>query len=47
MGTEEKGNFAHSREINSSFILLASLMGFMMMGDKALKTFGVMACNDY
>ena len=35
--TEDKGNFAHSREINSSFILLASLMGFMMMGEQSTK----------
>ena len=35
--TEDKGNFAHSREINSSFILLASLIGFMMMGEQSTK----------
>jgi flagellar biosynthetic protein FlhB len=35
--TEEKGNFAHSREINSSFILLAALIGFMMTGEQSTR----------
>ena len=35
--TEEKGNFAHSREINSSFILLAALSGFMITGEQGTK----------
>ncbi|MZG30104.1 MAG: flagellar biosynthesis protein FlhB [Nitrospinae bacterium] len=35
--TEEKGNFAHSREINSSFILLAALLGFMIMGEQSTR----------
>ena len=36
--TEEKGNFAHSREINSSFILLAALLGFMILGEQSTRT---------
>ena len=35
--TEEKGNFAHSREINSSFILLAALLGFMITGEQSAR----------
>ncbi|MBC8288109.1 MAG: flagellar biosynthesis protein FlhB [Nitrospinae bacterium] len=35
--TEEKGNFAHSREINSSFILLAALLGFMILGEQSTR----------
>lgn len=35
--TEEKGNFAHSREINSSFILLAALSGFMITGEQSTR----------
>lgn len=35
--TEEKGNFAHSREINSSFILLAALFGFMILGEQSTR----------
>ena len=35
--TEEKGNFAHSREINSAFILLAALSGFMITGDQSTR----------
>ena len=35
--TEEKGNFAHSREVNSSFVLLAALLGFMIMGEQSTR----------
>jgi flagellar biosynthesis protein FlhB len=35
--SEEKGNFAHSREINSSFILLAALLGFMILGEQSTR----------
>jgi flagellar biosynthesis protein FlhB len=35
--SENKGNFAHSREINSSFILLAALVGFMTMGEQSTR----------
>ena len=35
--TEKKGNFAHSREINSSFILLAALLGFMISGEQSTR----------
>ncbi len=35
--SEDKGNFAHSREINSSFILLAALIGFMTMGEQSTR----------
>lgn len=35
--TEKKGNFAHSREINSSFILLAALLGFMTLGEQSTR----------
>ncbi len=35
--TEKKGNFAHSREINSSFILLAALIGFMILGEQSTR----------
>jgi len=34
---EEKGNFAHSREINSSFVLLAALLGFMITGEQSTR----------
>ena len=30
--TEEKGNFAHSREMTSAFILLMATLSFMMAG---------------
>ena len=30
--TEEKGNFAQSREISSSFVLLASIIAFSIAG---------------
>ena len=33
----EKGNFAHSREINSSFVLLAALLGFMITGEQSTR----------
>ena len=36
--SEEKGNFAHSREINSSFVLLAALVGFMTLGEHSTRT---------
>ncbi len=32
LDTEEKGNFAHSREMNSAFILLFAIIVFMIMG---------------
>ncbi|MBT3921014.1 MAG: flagellar biosynthesis protein FlhB [Nitrospina sp.] len=35
--SEEKGNFAHSREINSSFVLLAALIGFMTLGEQSTR----------
>ncbi len=35
--TEEKGNFAHSREINSSFVLLAALLGFLITGEQSTR----------
>ncbi|MBT5027346.1 MAG: flagellar biosynthesis protein FlhB [Nitrospinaceae bacterium] len=35
--SQEKGNFAHSREINSSFILLAALTGFMSLGEQSAR----------
>jgi len=35
--TEEKGNFAHSREVNSSFVLLAALLGFMITGEQSTR----------
>ena len=35
--SEEKGNFAHSREINSSFVLLAALLGFMITGEQSTR----------
>jgi len=35
--SEKKGNFAHSREINSSFILLAALLGFMILGEQSTR----------
>jgi len=35
--TEEKGNFAHSKEINSAFILLAALSGFMITGEQSTR----------
>ncbi len=36
--SEKKGNFSHSREIDSSFILLAALLGFMIMGEQSTRT---------
>ncbi len=36
--TREKGNFAQSREISSSFILLASIISFSMAGRHATET---------
>lgn len=36
--TEEKGNFAQSREISSSFVLLASVIAFSMAGKQATET---------
>ena len=36
--TEEKGNFAQSREISSSFILLASIIAFSIAGKQATET---------
>jgi len=36
--TEEKGNFAQSREISSSFILLASIIAFSLAGKNATET---------
>jgi flagellar biosynthetic protein FlhB len=36
--TEEKGNFAHSREMNSSFILLFAIIVFMIMGPQSTRT---------
>ena len=35
--TDKKGNFAHSKEINSSFILLAALLGFMILGEQSTR----------
>ena len=35
--SEEKGNFAHSREVNSSFVLLAALLGFMITGEQSTR----------
>ena len=35
--TEKKGNFAHSKEINSSFILLAALLSFMILGEQSTR----------
>ena len=35
--SEEKGNFAHSREINSSFVLLAALLGFLITGEQSTR----------
>ena len=35
--TEEKGNFAHSREINSSFVLLAAVIAFMIIGQQGTR----------
>ena len=35
--TEKKGNFAHSKEINSSFILLAALLCFMILGEQSTR----------
>lgn len=32
--TEEKGNFAHSKEVSSSFVLLSALLGFLIVGEK-------------
>ena len=36
--TEEKGNFAQSREISSSFVLLASIIAFSIVGRHATET---------
>ena len=36
--TEEKGNFAQSREISSSFVLLASIIAFSIVGKNATET---------
>jgi Flagellar biosynthesis pathway, component FlhB len=36
--TREKGNFAQSREISSSFVLLASIIGFSIAGRHATET---------
>jgi len=36
--TEEKGNFAQSREISSSFVLLASIIAFSIVGKHATET---------
>lgn len=35
--SEEKGNFAHSREINSAFVLLAALLDFMILGEQSTR----------
>ena len=35
--TEKKGNFAHSKELNSSFILLAALLSFMILGEQSTR----------
>ena len=35
--SEEKGNFAQSKEINSVFILLSALLGFMIMGEQSTR----------
>jgi len=36
--TQEKGNFAQSREISSSFVLLASIIAFSILGKQATET---------
>jgi len=36
--TQEKGNFAQSREISSSFVLLASVIAFSLAGGHATET---------
>ncbi|SVC52162.1 uncharacterized protein METZ01_LOCUS305016, partial [marine metagenome] len=36
--TQEKGNFAQSREISSSFVLLASVLAFSIGGKHATET---------
>ena len=36
--TQEKGNFAQSREISSSFVLLASIIAFSIVGKHATET---------
>ena len=36
--TEKKGNFTQSREVTSSFVLLASIVGFSMAGKNATET---------
>ena len=36
--TQEKGNFAQSREISSSFVLLASIIAFSIVGKQATET---------
>ena len=33
--TEEKGNFIHSREVSSSFVLLAAILSFAVAGQRA------------
>ena len=33
--TEEKGNFIHSREVSSSFVLLAAILSFAVVGQRA------------
>ncbi len=35
---EKKGNFTQSREVTSSFVLLASIVGFSMAGENATET---------
>lgn len=35
--TEEKGNFAHSKEVSSSFVLLSALVALSMMGGQGTK----------
>jgi flagellar biosynthetic protein FlhB len=35
--SEKKGNFAHSREINSAFVLLSALLGFMILGEQSTR----------
>ena len=34
--TQEKGQFANSRELTSSFVLLAALLSFLMLGQKTV-----------
>jgi len=35
--TEKKGNFIHSKEVTSSFVLLSALVAFLIMGDQAMR----------